>query len=271
MSRVREINILHRTMDDSDTLAVILPGFNQDGICLADVLAPALATCDVLTYELPRWGFDQQQLVERLSKAIQSKQYRKIIVYAESAGGLDLAALLRHQTSLHIDHAIFNAAMSCNEDAVAIKWIRAALKLPNWLPVTWALRLSQRKAVNNSPTIETSRVNAAMAAESNSTSITFKQVLGEFDRIANTPRLGVRELKDRIGNLTYMGAPHSIDDCRRMSVADSFVYLRQAASAWKAATQLTVRRINPPSWHGLHCPTPEKPGPVIAEILRALR
>jgi hypothetical protein len=86
LSSPKKIEIIH-VRRKSKKVVVILPGFNQDGEALIKVLAPALAQTDILTYRLPRWGFDQAALVRELPIAT-ATGYNHVIVYAESAGRL---------------------------------------------------------------------------------------------------------------------------------------------------------------------------------------
>lgn len=247
-----------------DIVTAMLPGFNQDGAALLSVLTSGLSETDTLAYELPRWGFDQPQLVREFAPI---NDYERVIVYVESAGALDLAELLRAYPDLVVDHLVMNAGVSGWSDLNAGKALMATRFVPGWILPTPLLRANQRKAVANSPALDPGTDEAAArAAEQNSTRITGRQVIGELRRMVNTPPAQAGEFIGRVRRLTYMGAPED----GKLAVHDPFVQLRQARDGWELATALTAEVITPPTWAGLHTPTPEKPGPVITALRRAI-
>ena len=263
----RAIEILHRQARNR-VLTLILPGFNQDGAALLQVLAAGLAHSDTLTYRLPRWGFDQQMLVAGLT-AVQ--RHPKVVVYAESAGALDLAAALRAYPEFRITRLILNAGMGSWEDANAATLIRLSRHIPGVVMPTPLLRVMQRKAVANSPRLDDGVDHrAARQAQHNSLNITGPQVVGEFRRMATTPPIRPGEFRGRIDGLTYLGAPDRSG--QRLAENGPLVRLRQAHARWlEAAGTRTSRVITPRTWAGLHTPTPEKSGPVIKALTVAIR
>jgi pimeloyl-ACP methyl ester carboxylesterase len=248
-----------------DVVTVVLPGFNQDGAVLLPVLAPGTLGSDMLSYELPRWGFDQPDVVRKLSAIT---DYRRVIVYAESAGALDLAELLRAYPDLVIDHLVLNAGVSGWRDLNAGAWLKITKFVPGWIVPTAVLRANQRKAVANSPAFDPDvNQTTGRAAQQNSLNISGRQVIAELRRMVNTPSARAEELTGRVRHLTYMGAP---DEGSELAERDPFVKLRQARDGWETAVSLEAKLITPPSWTGLHTPTPEKPGPIIATLRHAI-
>lgn len=266
MPKANDVEILHSSTGKR-VVTLILPGFNQDGAALLPVLAPALAASDTISYRLPRWGFDQAMLVTKLAEVIHD--HRHLVVYAESAGALDLAALLRVCPELHVPHLILNAGMGGWQDANAGRALLLSRFIPGGAVPTGLLQAQQRKAVASSPTMDNgANAQAARHAEDNSLQITGRQVIGEFRRIATTPTISAGEFRGRIHELTYMGAPAGAR--QGLAERDPFVRLTQACARWDEATGLRAKVITPDTWVGLHTPTPEKPQAVINAVRAAI-
>lgn len=246
--------------DAPNVLHVILPGYNQDGGALAKVLDGIRATGAILTYWLPRDGFDQQAVVAAIHAEITRLRPDHIDVYAESAGGLDLMQLLRKYPDLHIRRLVLNAAMSGWRDANA-GWAMQLARIPAGGPISTAvLQHLQRRAVANSPAIAPGAdAAAAHAAEQNSLRITGAQAIGEIRRIVQTLSIRYGEFRGRVGVCMYLHAPGD---------ADALVRVGQAAERWRAAlgTGSFFEEV-PAGWApGSHAQTPENPVAVIAAV-----
>jgi hypothetical protein len=244
---------------------IILPGYNADGAALVPVLYPALVSSNVIAYQLPRWGFDQQAVVKRIVGALGNT---KLVVYAESAGALDVAAMLRTFPELHVDHLILNAGMSSWRDIAPGAPLILSRIIQAGIVPTWLLQWNQRKSVVNSPTWDLGiDERAAIFAEHTSLGVTASQARGEVRRIFSTRPVQDDEFTGRVLALTYMG---STNGCNLLADRDPFVRLAQACLRWERATRLDATIVLPPTWAGLHTPTPEKPGPVIQVLSRAI-
>jgi len=267
LPKAREIAVLRRHTG-SNIVTLILPGFNQDGEVLRDILAPGLAGSDIICYRLPRWGFDQQALIEAVNDV---RSYRHVAVYAESAGALDAAALLRAYPELIVDQLILNGGMGSWEDANAGRLLQLSRIVPGWLLPNALLRSNQRKAVANSPALDPGVDKVLVRrAEQNSIGLTGRQVIGEMRRMVQTLPIRDREFAGRVGNVVYIGAPGEHNE---LAESDTLVKLRRACDRWFRAVDFQGTIVLPPTWTEghmrLHAP-PEKPGLVIHELRLAI-
>jgi hypothetical protein len=249
---------------NTGVVVVVLPGHNQDGRVLASVLEPALCLSDILTYAIPRWGFDQVQLKAGLLRCLQAYPHRKVIVYAEGVGALDAMALLRAYPELRVWHLILNAGISGKDDLVR-PWLGLG-NVPRWALTTnylhgWQERQLQRGVGSGSAT----DLSPVIRSHRESMLITRAQIRGQLRRIATTPPTYPGELDGRVRMLTYLGAP---DSTKMMAAEDPVVLLQQASKSWEASTGLASTafsvRFAPPYWrdqdgHTHHACTPEQP------------
>jgi hypothetical protein len=250
----------------------MLPGHNQCGQILTGVLRPALLGSDILTYTIPRWGFDQVQLTAGLVRCLQAYPRRKVIVYAEGVGGLDAIALLRAYSELRVQHLILNAGISGKDDLVR-PWLELG-NAPRWILTTnylrgWQERQLQRGAASGS----TTDLGPMIASHRESMLITRAQILGQLRRIDTTPPTYGGEFSDRVGRLTYLGAP---DSTNLMATQDPVVYLLEANRAWNASTGLTASRFASHAWRSQdgrthHACTSERPDLVLRILEGAIR
>ena len=252
-------------MQGSSVATVILPGFKQDGFLLEEVLQPGLLGSDVLTYRRPEWGFDQRLLIRSLGAV---NDYRHVVVYAESSGGLDAAAMLRAYPRLIINQLVLNGGMGSREDANAVRLIRFGRHVPGWAIPPSTVKAWQHKAITFTPKSDPGAdEELARRAELNALGPTGRLIIGELRRMAATPPVQPREFAGRVGWITYIGAPGWGQE---LAESDPLVKLRLACDRWLRAVNSQGTIVTPPTWEGLHAPTPQKPGPVIAELRGAI-
>ncbi len=254
-------------------LYVILPGFNQDGLALADVLVRLLETGSILFYRLPRDGFDQRAVVKAMLAGIKqhSNAETMIVVYAESAGLRDLNRMFQADDGLIVDHLVTNAGITGRTDLLAAKFVRLAYLVFGGPFTTFLLRIGQRDAVRKSPELspdlEPAASEAAEFANQNSLNITAVQASAELRRMCG-PRIEGNTFAGRVVKGTYLMGP---------GTSDAFVWTEQASGSLAIALDATngspeYRIVSVEEWvdrngGSLHTPTPAMPEAVLLALI----
>lgn len=249
-------------------LILLFHGYNGNGQSLATILGAKLATHGtVVAFEPGTKGYDSDKVLAAAEQAIKTNRPSEIVLYGESLGGMEVMELLRRNPDLHVRSVVFNATPSTVGNVKlggsALKVLDTPVLLHGGLISTEILRANLAKDLGNAPSPEKGVDEVArQQAYGAMRQVTGRTAFDELRFIANFSSPRPDEFVGRADTVYYLHAPGTSDST-----------VKTAASSNDLSKAFTHARFvdDPiPEWGpDLHCPTPERPTPVINELLAA--
>lgn len=236
----------------SQTLLVLIGGYNCDGPVVLDMLSGVLIDNDaagmVMKRACRRYRIDE--VVKAYYERISALKPSRIVFYVESMGGAVFAELMSRYPDLYGESVIFNAALSCNEDVVPSRMgFRLLGKFAGGPLSTMIFRWRIRATISRwaLPDEESDPEIVARYAAGVST-ITAPLAFDQIRFISRAGSVLAGSLADRVDRAVYLRAPEP---------EDRLVRTVQAQASWRRALGYSTPVTDVPidEWHGrLHVP-----------------
>jgi pimeloyl-ACP methyl ester carboxylesterase len=251
-------------------LILLFHGYNGNGRSLANILGAKLKTRGtVVAFEPSTKGYNSDEVLAAAKQAIEAYHPSEVVLYGESLGGMEVMELLRRNPHLHVRSIVFNATPSTVDNvkifgSSALKALDTPVLLHGGLISTEMLRANLAKDLGNAPSPEkdAGEVAARQEAYQAMRQVTGPTAFDELRFIADFSPPRPNEFDKRADHVYYLHAPGTADSTIKTAVSSN--------DLWRAFphTRFADKPIR--EWEpDLHCPTPERPTPLINKLLDA--